>query len=948
MGNVSVINSSSFPFLGDYEIEKVEVVKSDDKGNGEAIVRFSVPYKGYTMTINLVNGKKEGVGSIKREDGTPYMQVMFVNDECEGEVIKTDRYGSIVLRGRLEGGREVGMWTEYDFGKEKWRGFYRSGKRYSTVIASRDLDGMFEEIRSDGELLSISGFDVEWRRHGRCFEYENGRVKSECEYENGIKTRTIREFTDRRLMRVYLRNGKKAYEGVWYGDVVNGFSRYPRMLGMKGFYSEINRRGEVLSVSEYDEYGLLKNGRCFEYERGRVKRECVYENGRVMRVLREWTEDLMVEYDDNGMKVYEGGFEGEIVKGFVRGGKGTEYGNNGKKLYFGDWRNGYRDGEGTEYGSDGESALYVGSWENGTRYGFGSEFCGYCLYTGEWKNGMRHGIGKEMNEKGEVIYDGEWMDGKVISKSPVAIQYSAVESNYDGSQKSGSILAIDFGSSNSVAFLLKNGNAEQISDNTEQGLCGFPSLVEYLGNRILTATVVKKRRQQARSTYSVSCVKRILGLTWDQYNALETKDIFGCEVVRGADGYPRFVVSGDGRQVSPIEVAAELFRKIKFDADARNDAPVTDCFVTVPANYKENQRGAIKEAARMAGLDVKAIIIEPTAAAMSWCFDHQNEVALNDKMLVFDFGGGTLDLSLLNYDGNGEFSVIDTDGDPKLGGYDIDLEIRKEVCRRVDNLDLSSLRDRCKSRLLAVCEDMKIQLSVTSGCEIDLSDIVDDDETRFFTQADLNVIVNNLCMDRINHCLNRLMNKPGRSLGMIKRVLMVGGSSRILAVKEALHSRFHNAIFPSINPETSGAQGALSIARRPDIVHDIISYSYGLRLSDDQVIILLPRGTQIPCESEPITFSSDEDYPDKIYSIIYQWNDQQSNETGGTKPISECTMVQEYCFKNEHPLPSGESTFTITFYLSVGGTLEVVCIDSKTGNVMNHQVYNSLIQIQAG
>ena len=108
MGNVSVINSSSFPFLGDYEIEKVEVVKSDDKGNGEAIVRFSVPYKGYTMTINLVNGKKEGVGSIKREDGTPYMQVMFVNDECEGEVIKTDRYGSIVLRGRLEGGREVG------------------------------------------------------------------------------------------------------------------------------------------------------------------------------------------------------------------------------------------------------------------------------------------------------------------------------------------------------------------------------------------------------------------------------------------------------------------------------------------------------------------------------------------------------------------------------------------------------------------------------------------------------------------------------------------------------------------------------------------------------------------------------------------------------------------------------------------------------------------------
>ena len=206
-----------------------------------------------------------------------------------------------------------------------------------------------------------------------------------------MKKRVIREFTDKGLMRLFDDNGKKVYEGVWYGDMINGFGTHPGREGMKGFFKEMSINGELLSVSEYDERGLLKNGRCYEYEGGRLVRECEYKNGVMMRVLREWKGECMIEYDVNGMRVYEGGFEGDMMKGFVR------------------------EGEGKEYGIDGKSALYVGGWKNGKREGYGSEFRGLNpVYIGEWKNGMRHGMGKELNENEEVIRRGRWIEGECV------------------------------------------------------------------------------------------------------------------------------------------------------------------------------------------------------------------------------------------------------------------------------------------------------------------------------------------------------------------------------------------------------------------------------------------------------------------------------------------------------------------------------------------------------
>ena len=261
------------PFFNDYVIESVIMKNGSDDRNGEAIMMLSRGNERYEMNIELKEGKKEGVCKIMREDGTLFMKVMFVNDMCEGELIKKNEYGKTVLKGRLERGIEVGLWIEYDDrGKEIWRGLYRNGKRYSTLKKTEGMDGFNSEVSDKGELLNVGEYDKDWIRNGRSFECEGGHVKRECIYEDGVRTKVIREFTDKGLMRVFDDKGRIVYEGVWFGDIVNGFSAYPRMEGMDGFFKEMNEKGELLSVSGFD--GEWKrDGVCYEYKSGKVLNE---------------------------------------------------------------------------------------------------------------------------------------------------------------------------------------------------------------------------------------------------------------------------------------------------------------------------------------------------------------------------------------------------------------------------------------------------------------------------------------------------------------------------------------------------------------------------------------------------------------------------------------------------------------------------------------------------
>ena len=186
-----------------------------------------------------------------------------------------------------------------------------------------------------------------------------------------------------------------------------------------------------------------------------------------------------------------------------------------------------------------------------------------------------------------------------------------------------------------------------------------------------------KNKKSTSKKYVVAAVKRIIGLSYTEYEKLQDKSIFGCKVIKGQDGYPRFVIDANGNTKSPVEVASEIFKVLKKAADDYNNRNYTKTYVTVPANFKDHQCRAIKEAAKLAGIEVLKLITEPTAAAMSWCFEHPDEIKPGEKLMVYDFGGGTFDVSLLQCFGPKRFRIINTGGNPNLGGNDLDTALAK-------------------------------------------------------------------------------------------------------------------------------------------------------------------------------------------------------------------------------------------------------------------------------
>ena len=364
-------------------------------------------------------------------------------------------------------------------------------------------------------------------------------------------------------------------------------------------------------------------------------------------------------------------------------------------------------------------------------------------------------------------------------------------------------MVIDFGDTNLVICLHKEDQIEFICDSGDS--YKYPSLVGYNGGIACVGTSAKRKRLYGRDGYYVSHVKKLLGLTWEEYKDIFGKDIFGVEVVCGRDEYPRLVVSDKGRWVTCVEVAYEIFRTIKEKADIYSST-VKDCYILVPANYKDSQREAMKEAAEAAGLQVKSFILKPVAVAMSWYYSNESELTRNDIVLVFDFGKSSLDISLLKYDGNGSFSVIDTDGDPTMGGDDVDYEIAKKVCKKVEyakGSPFNPLKTKRRYRFLTVFEQAKIDLSVQSGpVDINVSNFDPDIEEEIeITQSEFNLIMKPF-VDKIDGCIDRMMNQPDRSCEMIKEVIIVGRSFHLVDVMSTLRNRFTNATFPEIDSES--------------------------------------------------------------------------------------------------------------------------------------------------
>ena len=437
------------------EFVEASVEKPADGLNGDCIVTYSGKYSNCMMKVKLVRGKREGMATILN-DGVPWIQLTYCNGAITGRVKRWNKWGQVDMRGMLVDGEENGLFEEYDRREAVvWRGYYQNGQRYSEVVRSGRAMGWYEE-RSvvSGNLWSIAQYDSGLNdKNGRCMRYENGEWVGEWMYKNGVKGRCIREYRNG-VLSLYDINGKKTHEArVAKEEVKDGVFDHEPVEGMDGFYKEVVLDDRIASVAEYDPLRMKKNGKCFEMEDGKMKRVCVYENGVLKRVLMEFNGETMTEYSDT-KKVYEGGFKGDMKKGFVREGKGKEYrkmsSNNGAVSHYGEsmtlvgmWKNGQKNGEFYEVNNN-EKVVRICVYENDEVSLIISEFngatmteyndSGNTVYKGEFacdlKNGFkRNGNGKEYGNDRLAIYSGEWKKGK---RDGLGTEYSQGFALYTG------------------------------------------------------------------------------------------------------------------------------------------------------------------------------------------------------------------------------------------------------------------------------------------------------------------------------------------------------------------------------------------------------------------------------------------------------------------------------------------------------------------------------------
>ena len=522
-----------------------------------------------------------------------------------------------------------------------------------------------------------------------------------------------------------------------------------------------------------------------------------------------------------------------------------------------------------------------------------------------------------------------------------------------------SILTIDFGTTNSVVYAWMDKKKQIVWNNQTSGEYLFPSFVDYKGDSVVTGFPAKLNIGNP-GHFVVSCVKRLIGLTYDDYCKLEKKDLFGCDVVRGDDGYPYFVVSEDGtKRVSCIDVACELFKWIKQNAEDICERTFSKVYVTKPANFLDNQVKAIREAARKAGLCIDKMINEPTAAGIAWCKTaiegKFTKLEKDSTVLVIDFGGGTLDLSVIKYEGDYNFKVKATSGSIHLGGNDIDNVLVDLVLTKLKTdysfeLDQSKKRTRQKiAKLRKCCEEAKIvvngqtkdadnyekflKLNQKLVYEIDVSYLNAGVDSLIFPFVDVTKAFMK-CLESSLEPLRKITSKPDQMISVYRKILLVGGSSQLMAFRQLMYSqKINQSQIGKINPMYCVSEGAFEIAasevasKNKMHVTETIAVSYGLKSGNDQVVLILKKGMTIPRTSAEIIVYNTDDYPEVIQISVYQCKDDP--EDSELVDIDKCAEVETWEFQNPERCrrPSKQQQIGIVFKLQVGGTLEVICRD---------------------
>jgi len=487
----------------------------------------------------------------------------------------------------------------------------------------------------------------------------------------------------------------------------------------------------------------------------------------------------------------------------------------------------------------------------------------------------------------------------------------------------GKIIGIDLGTTNSCVSVFE-GNEPVVIANSE-GKRTTPSIVAFVDGGERKVGDPAKRQAVTNAKRTVFSIKRFMGENWDQVQKEIARMPYN--VVKGENNTPRVEI--DGRLYTPQEISAMVLQKMKKTAEDYLGQEVTEAVITVPAYFSDSQRQATKEAGQIAGLEVKRIVNEPTAAALAYGLDKAHK---DMKIAVFDLGGGTFDISILEF-GGGVFEVLSTNGDTHLGGDDFDQVIIDWLADEFKNDEGVDLRQdpMALQRLKEAAEKAKIELSSTTTTEINLPYImpvagVPKHLVKTLSRAKFESLAHNLIQACVEPC-RKAMDAAGLSNSDIDEVILVGGSTRIPAVQDLVEKFFGKTPSKGVNPDEVVAIGAavqgavLTDEIKGVVLLDVTPLSMGIETLGGVMTKLIDANTTIPCKKSEV-FSTAADNQSEVTIHVLQ----------GERPMaSQNKSIGQFNLSGIAPARRGIPQIEVAFDIDANGILKVTAKDKATG-----------------
>ncbi|NBT08413.1 MAG: molecular chaperone DnaK [Chitinophagia bacterium] len=495
------------------------------------------------------------------------------------------------------------------------------------------------------------------------------------------------------------------------------------------------------------------------------------------------------------------------------------------------------------------------------------------------------------------------------------------------------IIGIDLGTTNSCVSVMEGGEPVVIAN--DEGRRTTPSVVAFLKNGERKVGDPAKRQAITNPENTISSVKRFMGRRFNEIT--EEKTHWSYKIVQGENDTVR--VDIDGRMYTPQEISAMVLQKMKKTAEDYLGTEVTDAVITVPAYFNDAQRQATKEAGEIAGLNVRRIVNEPTAAALAYGLDKKN---VEQKIAVFDLGGGTFDISILDL-GDGVFEVKSTNGDTHLGGDDFDKVIMDFLADEFKKQEAIDLRKdpMALQRLKEAAEKAKVELSSSSETEINLPYITAVDGVPKhlvlkLTRAKFESLADNLFSRCLKPCEIALKD-AGYSVSQIDEVILVGGSSRIPKVQEIVEKFFGKKPNRSVNPDEvvaigAGIQGAVLTGDVKDVLLlDVTPLNLGIETMGGVMTTMIASNTTIPTKKTEVYSTASDNQPGVQIHVLQ-----------GERPMAnQNKSLGMFNLDGIPPAPRGVPQIEVTFDIDANGILNVSAKDKGTGKEQK-------IRIEAG